>query len=207
MTFKDTIGYFEKAFTDEECEKILNRFDEAKKTSETYKGQSGSGIDTRIKSSIDFNLLTSPKPEDKELTNLIFNRFNHYVSNEYLDKFPHQDMYAGSNDLFFSRTFYEIAQVQEYPKNTGHYNAWHTETGTFTMSRRLFSFLLYVNDVEEGGETDFLYAKEQDSFFSVKPTKGTLLVHPASFPYVHRGRTPVSSRKVILTSWLSYTPE
>lgn len=207
MKFKDTIGYFENAFTAEECGKILKRFDQAKNTKETYQGQSGSGTDTAIKSSIDFNLLYSSRTDDQDLVNLIFDRFNHFVTKEYLDKFPYTDLYPGSTELFFSKTFYEIAQIQEYPQNTGHYNAWHTETGTFTMSRRLFSFLLYVNDVEEGGETDFLYATEGDTFLSIKPKAGTLLVHPASFPYVHRGRTPISSRKVILTSWLSYTPE
>ena len=56
--------------------------------------------------------------------------------------------------MFLAPTFYELLQVQEYPKSTGHYNAWHAETGTFEMSRRLFSFLLYLDDVEEGGDGD-----------------------------------------------------
>lgn len=208
MNLKDTIGYFENAFTSEECDAILERFERAKTLKLVYQGQSGSGVNHDIKSSTDFDLLSSPIEDDILFSYGIFEKFNDIIINQYLNEFPHQDEYSASEDLFIANTFYELAQVQEYPKTTGHYNAWHAETGTFEMSRRLFSFLLYLNDVEEGGETDFIYADNGNGeFYTVKPKKGTLLIHPASFPYVHRGRTPISDNKAILTTWLSYEPE
>ncbi len=69
------------------------------------------------------------------------------------------------------------------------------------MSRRIFVFLLYLNNVEEGGETEFLYAGVK-----TKPKKGTLVIHPAGFPYFHKGNMPISDDKHILISWLSYSP-
>ena len=208
MKFKDTVGYFEGVFTPEECQEILERFERAKTLKLAYQGQSGSGVNDTIKSSIDFDLLTSPIQDDVMFGYGIVEKLNHIVVNEYLNNFPSQEEYSPSGDLFLSQTFYELLQIQEYPQSTGHYNAWHAETGTYEMSRRLFSFLLYLNDVEEGGETDFLYVEDDNGeMMTIKPTKGTLLIHPASFPYIHRGRTPVSSNKVILTTWLSYEPE
>ena len=53
----------------------------------------------------------------------------------------------------------------------------------------------------EGGETELLYTG-----LKVKPKKGQLLIHPASYPFVHKGHTPISDSKYILTTWLSYAP-
>lgn len=207
MELRETIGYFENAFTPEECDQILERLERAKTLKLAYQGQSGSGINHDIKSSIDFDLLTSPIEDDVMFGYGIIEKLNEIVVEDYLNKFPHQNEYSGSEDLFLSQTFYELLQIQQYPKSTGHYNAWHAETGTFEMSRRLFSFLLYLDDVEEGGETDFLYATDKNGeMLSIKPKKGTLLIHPASFPFIHRGRTPISNDKAILTTWLSYEP-
>ena len=38
----------------------------------------------------------------------------------------------------------------------------------------------------------------------IKPEKGKLLVHPAGFPYIHKGNVPLSSDKTILISWLVF---
>jgi len=208
MKFKDTIGYFENAFSDEECDAVLERFERAKELKLEYAGQSSSGINEEVKSSIDFDILTSPIEDDVTFGYGVIQKFNEIVVDQYLGEFPKQDEHVPGSDLFFAQTFYELLQVQEYPQTTGHYNAWHAETGNHEMSRRLFSFLLYLNDVEEGGETDFLYVEDDNGeMLTIKPKKGTLIVHPASFPYIHRGRTPVSSNKIILTTWLSYEPE
>ena len=208
MNLKDTIGIFDKAFTPEECNLIKERFERAKTLKLTYSGQSGSGENDTIKSSTDFDLLTSPIEDDVLFGYSIIEKLNEFVVNDYLSEtFPFQDESEPAGELFNSDTFYELLQVQEYQKGSGHYHAWHAETGTFEMSRRLFSFILYLDNVEEGGETDFLYADNGDGKpFSVKPEVGKLVIWPASFPYVHRGRTPISGNKTILTTWLSYEP-
>ena len=120
---------------------------------------------------------------------------------EYLTKLPYQEHFPGGY-LFFDSTFYECLNVQKYEKGVGHYNAWHIETGNFQMSRRMFAFILYLNDVEEGGETELLY-----SGIKIQPKKGRLLIFPSTFPYVHKGHMPISNDKYILTTWLSFTPK
>jgi len=81
----------------------------------------------------------------------------------------------------------------------GGYHVWHIESGhSLNNLRRVLVFSLYLNDVEEGGETEFLYQSVR-----VKPVKGRMVIWPASFPFVHRGNPPLKEEKYILTSWLS----
>ena len=55
---------------------------------------------------------------------------------------------------------------------------------------------LYLNTIEDGGETEFLYQGKR-----VKAEQGKLLIWPAGFTHVHRGNPPLKESKYILTSW------
>ena len=85
------------------------------------------------------------------------------------------------------------------------YHIWHCEwgggTGNLEVYLRGLVYTIYLNDVEEGGETEFLHFSQR-----VKPKKGRIVIWPASFPYVHRGNPPLSGEKYILTSWLVVQP-
>ena len=61
------------------------------------------------------------------------------------------------------------------------------------------NFMFYLNDVTEGGETEFLYQKCR-----FKPEKNTLLVWPSQFTHIHRGNPPLSNDKYIITGWIEY---
>ena len=55
-------------------------------------------------------------------------------------------------DLVNDKSSYPLLQIQKYDhKGSGHYNAWHVEQEDLGTSNRLFVFILYLNDVEEGG--------------------------------------------------------
>jgi hypothetical protein len=77
------------------------------------------------------------------------------------------------------------------------YHVWHFEDGARSTSGRLLAYILYLNDVEEGGETEFLYVSKR-----VKPKAGRLLMFPAGFTHTHRGNPPLSGVKYILTGWV-----
>ena len=79
------------------------------------------------------------------------------------------------------------------------YHIWHYEQDSHVNKHRVLAWMLYMNDVEEGGETEFLHQRCR-----FKPTKGTLLVWPAHFTHVHRGNPPLSGEKIILTGWSDY---
>ena len=55
--------------------------------------------------------------------------------------------------------------------------------------------MIYLNDVEEGGETEFLYQRKK-----LKPTKNRAVIWPGSYTHLHRGNPPMET-KYILTGW------
>lgn len=201
MKFKDTIGIYENAFTEAECKAIMYKLEEGIKTGEAYKGKSGDGT-KEYKKSTDYNLLLTDK--DRDLADIVLDRFNDFLSNKYLENAPHGDVF-NHHALVNGKTYYPLLQIQKYDKNEGHYNAWHLELEDSNTMMRQFVFILYLNDVEKGGETGFLFKEEgSDDFFKVKPETGKLIIHPASWPYIHKGYMPESDNKYILTTWLQF---
>lgn len=81
----------------------------------------------------------------------------------------------------------------------GGYHRWHFEQAASAVSRRMMAWILYLNDVEEGGETEFLYQSKR-----VASKTGRLLMFPAGFTHTHRGNPPLSGEKYILTGWLEF---
>lgn len=60
---------------------------------------------------------------------------------------------------------------------------------------------LYLNDVKDGGETEFIYQNMR-----IKPKRGNFIMFPAGHTHVHRGNPPLSNTKYITTSWIHYEP-
>jgi hypothetical protein len=86
----------------------------------------------------------------------------------------------------------------------GGYHRWHYEhsfSSTDDLSR-VFAWIIYLNDVEEGGETEFLYQGIR------QPAKrNTLVAFPAFYTHTHRGNPPLKEDKYILTGWVHYHRE
>ena len=93
--------------------------------------------------------------------------------------------------------FYTNLKIQKTLPTEG-YHVWHIEHGKgFENEPRAFVFSIYLNDVEDGGETEFLHFSKR-----VQPKTGRIVIWPAGFPYMHRGNPPLSGEKYILTSWM-----
>lgn len=124
-----------------------------------------------------------------------------YISqqlNKYLNKYvcelnlPYIDFKAliGCQDSGYN--------IQKYKQNEGRY-LFHQD-GKLSKDKdkvgyRTLTFIFYLNDVEEGGETTF-------PEFQVKPKKGSLLLFPATWNYLHSGNIPKSGDKYIITGWI-----
>ena len=87
-------------------------------------------------------------------------------------------------------------QKLQKTKPSGGYHLWHHEQATADSSERVLVWSIYLNDVEEGGETEFLYQSKR-----IKARKGKILIFPASFTHTHRGNPPLLDDKYILTGW------
>jgi hypothetical protein len=82
----------------------------------------------------------------------------------------------------------------------GGYHVWHNEDDIPQNMRRIATFILYLNDVDEGGETEFLYYPKR-----VKAKQGRFILWPAGFTHTHRGNPPISNTKYIVTGWVEMT--
>lgn len=84
--------------------------------------------------------------------------------------------------------------IQHYPVNGG-YKIFHFENGTMPALDRKLVYMLYLNDVKDGG-TEFKYQN-----LSLKAKKGDLVIWPAEFTHTHRGIVSKTKEKYIATGW------
>ena len=109
----------------------------------------------------------------------------------------HYVKHVGAQDAYGCPFHFTDMKIQKTLPTEG-YHVWHIEHGKgYNNEPRAFVFSIYLNDVEEGGETEFLHFSKR-----VKPKTGRIVIWPAGFPYVHRGNPPLSGKKYILTSWM-----
>jgi hypothetical protein len=87
--------------------------------------------------------------------------------------------------------------IQQYKSNKGRY-IYHNDFAVDTkLSRyRVLTYIWYLNDVNEGGET-IIWDNHK-----IKPTTGKLLLFPATWTYPHSGLMPISNDKYIITGWV-----
>lgn len=131
------------------------------------------------------------------------NKFLDPAINAYIEKYIH------SNVKKFE--IMETIEMQHYSPNQA-YHAWHSErnylgtqwktlneetTAPVELCRHLV-FMTYLNDVDDGGETEFLY---QD--VKIKPKKGLTLIWPADWTHTHRGIVSPTQDKYIVTGWIN----
>ena len=111
--------------------------------------------------------------------------------------FKHYITTTGAKDAYDIDFHFSTLKIQKTLPSEG-YHIWHIEHNKGIENEvRAFAYSIYLNDVEEGGETEFLHFSKR-----VKPKKGRVVIWPAGFPYVHRGNPPLSGEKYILTSWM-----
>ena len=79
------------------------------------------------------------------------------------------------------------------------YHIWHFESNNRANCLRVLVWTLYLNDVVEGGETEFIYQK-----LRIAPKAGTLVIWPAGFTHTHRGNPPLTDNKYIVTGWVEF---
>lgn len=99
--------------------------------------------------------------------------------------------YANKYKAYFASM--EYPQMLYYPADEGYYND-HVDASV--GNERIFSAVLYLNTVEQGGETRFV-----DLDLAVKPVAGRLLMFPANYLFRHEATTPIGQDKFSIVTW------
>lgn len=97
--------------------------------------------------------------------------------------------------------FYQELRVKRYRAGTDDGFQPHFDA-LGSLSHRYLVFLWYLNDVAEGGETEFC-----DLGVKVAPRAGRLLMFPPYWMYQHAGLPPVSNDKYILSTYMLFPPD
>ena len=76
---------------------------------------------------------------------------------------------------------------------------WHYERNSYQSDQRALVFMTYLNDVDDGGETEFKFQN-----IKFKPERGKTLIWPTDFTHTHRGVVSKTEHKYITTGWINF---
>ena len=190
--FKEFIGIYENAFTLKECEDTIKLFENYHKAGYSY-SRLLEGKNT-LNNKNDVSVTISPSIEldwDPGFISSFHKRFYDYIYPIYNIQYP---VLQG-----LQKHKSKHIKIQKTCPTQG-YHVWHCEHNAFPGDRdRVLAWILYLNDVEEGGETEFLYQS-----LRIKPKTGTFALFPAHFTHTHRGNPPLSGVKYIATGWIEF---
>jgi len=80
------------------------------------------------------------------------------------------------------------------------YEKIHCENdGLKQNQNRAFAWMIYLNDIQIGGETEFIYQK-----FKTTPKAGNLYIWPSGATHMHRGLVAPYQDKYFLTGWFNF---
>jgi len=187
--FNQHIGIFENAISSKWCNEIIKIYKKNLELTKT-RFEDENKISSLIKN--DHNL-----PEnliDNEIKNYFYDIFINKVIKKYNQKYSFKN--SGEDSLYEITDF----KIQKTLPTEG-YHIWHYENEGYNYRNRVITWMVYLNDVKEGGETEFLHQS-----LRVKPKQGTILVWPAGFTHIHRGNPPLSGEKYVVTGWFDITP-
>ena len=101
---------------------------------------------------------------------------------------------------------YEAIRMKRYLANDYDRFDPHVDVLNHQTSRRFLAFFIYLNDVDEGGETEFISLNKKGTFipYRIEAKRGRLLMFPPMWPWPHAGLKPVSGNKYLLHSYCHY---
>jgi len=171
------------------CTKIIDLFENRKDLQR--RGITGYGKDEKAKKSIDISLDPKNLKEEEfvDIKSYIDKLYKCYQ--DYKDQWPFLKQNITTLDI-------PSFNIQKYEPG-GHYNLMHCERGSLQSMHRVFAWMTYLNDVEDGGET---YFKHFD--LKIKPKTGNTLIWPAEWTHAHRGETLIKGNKYIITGWMHF---
>jgi hypothetical protein len=198
-----------KSISKELCNKIINMF-ENDSNNIKHDGLVSSGLRKDIKDTLDLHMPRTPgMPGYDEWNKIQIFLTNELIKNtkEYYTKILHDIKDVKDEDNIYLGQMYNGSllentgfMIQKYNKQKGKY-VYHDDFDVDWKKKSLrhFTYLWYLNTVDEGGETEFWGTHK------IKPEAGKLILFPSSWTFPHRGKMPLSHDKYIIIGWTSFT--
>ena len=192
VEFNEFIGHYKGCFKDDNIEQFFDFWEFAERVNPPIikSRQETEGVHPSIKKDLSIGLNTVRYEDSLKWLNSDFDNFFQYLNHTILEQYNAR--YPG-----FGRPLAIEGKMQKTGKGQG-YHVWHSELDV-CASKRILAWGLFLNDVEEGGELEFLHQG-----LRYRPRRGDLVVWPANFTHLHRGNPPLSGDKYLVTGWYQY---
>lgn len=178
ISYLEDLFVIENFLSDSECNDLINQSE--KIGYEEAMVQTGENSQSLLKSVRNNDRILY---KNTHLADKFFKLSEHFL----IQKFEEYQI-AGLNEMF---RFYRYSPKQRFKMH---------RDGSFKRNeneKSLFTFLIYLNDDFEGGETEF------KDIITVKPKKGTLIIFNHS--YKHEGKVIIKGVKYALRSDVMYS--
>ena len=171
------------------CNEIINLFENNKNLQ--IQGITDKGIDPKTKKTTDIpvspNDLKKPKLE-------ILKKYIGELHKCFLD---YQNQWPFLKSML--KTVYVPSfNIQKYSRGD-HFASLHSERTSLDTLHRLFAWMTYLNDVDDGGQTNFGHYG-----IKIKPETGKTIIWPAEWTHAHTGEILKSGKKYIVTGWMHF---
>ena len=191
----DFIGVFDNAVTKEYCDSLIDFFNHVQNMGKTVTRQEHDGVDSLKKNNSMYFYMAETDP-------LILDRSQECI-------YPFIDALKKCYEMYVEK-YSVIADMGRHVLNPDiklqktlpgeGYHVWHAEAADRYSARRVALCMLYLNDVDEGGETEFLYQSKR-----IKPVTGRIVICPTAYTHTHRGNPPLGdSTKYMINGWMEF---
>ena len=176
------IHHIPKAYSQQSCKSLINWFDN--NTDKAKPGLAGSKQIKDLEICLELKDLDSYFGLGKSVIDSIEN---------FKSAYPLVDKHIGKWKLN------NFVQLMKYESNN-YYNVIHCENdGHPKYLKRVFAWMIFLNDIKEGGGTKFLFQN-----YTAKPIAGDFYIWSASWTHLHQGINAPKENKYIITGWCDY---
>ena len=193
MKKDEFIEVYNDVLNEEECTNTIAYFEHVKKLNYVFNRQKAEKTPRHLKEDEtcflfepDILVLSRTQPMLQPILKKFWECYNHY-SEKYsiIEK-------SASHGILSMRL--------QKTKPGGGYHNWHYETeGGRLQCSRLLTFMIYLNTITAGGETEFIYQNTR-----VNSVAGRVVIWPAGFTHTHRGNQPIDEEKYAITGWVEF---
>tara|TARA_B100001094_G_scaffold322453_1_gene371800 strand:- start:2293 stop:2910 length:618 start_codon:yes stop_codon:yes gene_type:complete len=188
--YNQFIGIYENVFPDGYCNHMVREMDMLLATGAGSNRQQFEGCHKTVKQDEHLFLNMndhSPNPFNGEHCRKIF-----------WDGLQHCfDRYCNEYDILKDMPLKATSLKMQKTVPGGGYHVWHCEQGSDDGANRVAVYSLYLNTIEDAGETEYLYQK-----LRIPAKENTLVIWPAGYTHPHRGNAVYGDKaKYILTGW------
>jgi hypothetical protein len=171
------------------CSEITNFFEFNKNLQQP--GISGAGMNLKIKKTTDIRI--NPNDLEKPRFKILKQYINelHKCFLDYQNQWPFLKSMLKTVDI-------PAFNIQKYYRGD-HFASLHSERTTLNTLHRLFAWMTYLNDVDDGGQTSFSHYG-----IRITPETGKTLIWPAEWTHAHTGEILKSGTKYIVTGWMHF---